>query len=109
MTASCPNTGSMLGLDDARVARVAVGKRQPDPQISPYVGIIEADLGQGPHIVGINSGRPNALVTEAIQAGLIPELSGYSNLRREVKYGINSRIDVLLSGGPRAPRLLRRS
>jgi sugar fermentation stimulation protein A len=61
--------------------------------------MIEADLGQGSHIVGINSGRPNGLVTEAIQAGLIAELSGYSTLRREVKYGLNSRIDILLSGG----------
>jgi sugar fermentation stimulation protein A len=60
--------------------------------------MIEADLGKGSHVVGINSGRPNALVTEAIESGLMPELSGYPALRREVKYGINSRIDVLLAG-----------
>jgi sugar fermentation stimulation protein A len=61
--------------------------------------MIEADLGVGSHLVGINTGRPNGLVTEAIQTELIPELSGYSTLRREVKYGLNSRIDILLSGG----------
>jgi sugar fermentation stimulation protein A len=60
--------------------------------------MIETDLGQGTKLVGINSGRPNALVTEAIENGTIAELSGYSMLRREVKYGLNSRIDVLLSG-----------
>ncbi len=56
-------------------------------------------MAPGSHLVGINTGRPNALVTEAIQTELIPELSGYSTLRREIRYGVNSRIDVLLSGG----------
>ncbi|MEL6790978.1 MAG: DNA/RNA nuclease SfsA, partial [Pseudomonadota bacterium] len=34
----------------------------------------------------------------AIKAGLIPPLSGYETLRREVKYSVNSRIDILLNG-----------
>jgi sugar fermentation stimulation protein A len=66
--------------------------------------MIEADLGTGPFIVGINTGRPNALVTEAIQNGVISELAGYQSLRREVKYGLNSRIDLLLTGGKGDPR-----
>ena len=39
---------------------------------------------------------PNAIVTEAVEAGMFPELGGYPSLRREVKYGENSRIDLLL-------------
>ena len=100
VTASCPNTGSMLGLATPG-SRVWLSESDsPTRKYRHTWEMIEADLGQGSHIVGINSGRPNGLVTEAIQAGLITELSGYSTLRREVKYGLNSRIDILLSGGP---------
>ena len=48
--------------------------------------------------VGINTLLPNALVEEAIVAGTISELQGYSSVRREVRYGSErSRIDLLLS------------
>ncbi len=43
--------------------------------------------------VGINTGNPNKLVFEAISAGIIPELSGYTNVKREVTFG-DSRFDV---------------
>ena len=50
-------------------------------------------------LAGVNTGRANALVEEAIVAGVVRELQGYESLRREVKYGEeNSRIDLLLSG-----------
>jgi len=50
------------------------------------------------HWVGINTMRANSLVREAISLGVIPELSGYEDIRSEVRYGTNSRIDLLLSG-----------
>jgi sugar fermentation stimulation protein A len=47
-------------------------------------------------LVGINTGRPNRLVEDAINEGLIGSLGTYAERRREQKYGINSRIDILL-------------
>lgn len=50
-------------------------------------------------LAGVNTGRANHLVEEAIRSGVITELQGYPQLRREVKYGEeNSRIDFLLGG-----------
>ncbi|MBS0235689.1 MAG: DNA/RNA nuclease SfsA [Proteobacteria bacterium] len=99
VTASCPNTGSMLGLTKPGSKVWLSESDSPTRKYRHTWEMIEADLGTGAHLVGINTGRPNALVTEAIETGKIGELSGYSTFRREVKYGLNSRIDVLLSGG----------
>lgn len=98
VTANCPNTGSMLGLTRPG-SKVWLSESDSTTRKYRHTWeMIEADLGTGPVLVGINTGRPNALVAEAIQNGTIAELSGYSSLRREVKYGLNSRIDMLLSG-----------
>lgn len=96
VTATCPNTGSMMGL-------VAPGSRvwlstsdSPTRKYRHTWEMVEADLGQGPHLVGINTNHPNKLVAEAIAGGLVKGATDYPLLRREVKYGKNSRIDILL-------------
>jgi sugar fermentation stimulation protein A len=54
--------------------------------------------------VGINTGLSNLLVREAIVEGAIKELQGYTQVRREVRYGTNnSRIDLLLEGHSSKP------
>jgi len=57
----------------------------------------------GSALVGINTHMANKLVEEAIHGGKIAELEGYGSLRREVKYGQNSRIDFLLEDEARPP------
>jgi sugar fermentation stimulation protein A len=58
--------------------------------------LVEVDFGSGTELVGVNTGHPNRLVEEAIAAGGVADLCGYDRLRREVKYGKSSRVDLLL-------------
>jgi sugar fermentation stimulation protein A len=53
--------------------------------------------------VGVNTSLPNGIAEEAILAGQIAELTGYEALKREVKYGQNSRIDLLLTSPNKSP------
>ncbi len=96
ITASCPNTGSMMGLTTPG-ARVWVSQNDsPTRKYRHCLEVVEADIGDGPALVGINTGHPNKIVFEAVEAGRIAPLKGYASARREVKYGKNSRIDILL-------------
>ncbi|WP_419768000.1 DNA/RNA nuclease SfsA [Arcobacter sp.] len=47
-------------------------------------------------LICTNTGVANKIAIEAIKNGIIKELQGYSSLTPEQKYGVNSRIDILL-------------
>jgi sugar fermentation stimulation protein A len=103
VTAHCANPGSMLGLN-APGSRVWLSRSaNPKRKLAYSWELIEINLGRGPALVGINTGSPNGAVAAAITAGLIPELNGYAEMRREVRYGENSRIDILLEDPARPP------
>ncbi|MEP2943981.1 MAG: DNA/RNA nuclease SfsA [Hyphomicrobiales bacterium] len=93
VTAHCANPGSMLGLKEPGSTVWLSEANNPKRKLKYDFQIIEADNT----LVAINTNNPNKLVEEAILADRILELSGYANLKREVKYGINSRIDMLLT------------
>lgn len=95
VTATCPNTGSMLGLTSPGSTVWLSENDSPTRKYCHTWEMIEAGPGKTT-LVGINTGHPNAIVSEAIAAGKLAELTGYAGLRREVKYGENSRIDILL-------------
>jgi sugar fermentation stimulation protein A len=103
VTAHCANPGSMMGLN-APGARVWLSRSDnPKRKLAYSWELIEVDLGRGPALVGINTSSPNGAVAAAIERGLIPALSGYARLRREVRYGGNSRVDILLEDDARPP------
>jgi len=93
VTAHCPNTGSMLGCKDAGMRVWLSPAANPARKLAWTWELVETAPGV---IVGVHTGRSNALVREAIEAGAVPELTGYPTLRPERKYGEGSRIDLLL-------------
>ncbi len=101
VTAHCPNTGSMKTCWEPGAA-VEVS-HSDNPRRKLAWTLERVDMGEG--WIGVHTGRTNAVVSEAVQRGRIPGLSGYSELRREVTLewpGIpRSRLDLQLLGGNR--------
>ena len=90
----CPNTGSMLNCmgEGARVWF----QRNSDPKrkLPGTWELVETPQGR---LACVNTARANRLVEEALLAGVIGELNGFTALKREVAYGLeNSRVDFRL-------------
>ena len=92
ITASVPNTGSMLGLTTPGSTVWLSVNNDGKRKYAHSLQLVEADNT----VVGVNTGLPNKLVREAIEAGQIADLGSYQTIKQEQKYGENSRIDFLL-------------
>lgn len=93
-TLHCANTGAMTGCatpgDTVWYSTSSNAKRK-------YPHSWELTQTQTDDWICVNTLRANGIVADAIEAGDIPELSEYEEIKREVKYGNeNSRIDILL-------------
>lgn len=94
VTAHCANTGSMKNCL-AEGARVWFSRNDdPKRKLKATWELVETPHGR---LACINTGRANRLVEEALEAGVITELAGFTQLRREVRFGEeNSRADFCL-------------
>ena len=96
LTLHCPNTGSMK---NCLVENSRCWYSLSDNPKRKLPGTLEIVTTASGNLAGVNTGRSNHLVRQAIEEDLIPELRGYHNIRSEVRYGEEkSRIDLLLEG-----------
>jgi len=92
-TIHCANTGAMKGCaepgDTVWYSTSTNTKRK-------YPFSWEITQTQAEHFICVNTLRANQLVEEALNKGLVSELTNFTQLKREVKYGNeNSRVDFL--------------
>ncbi|MCY1268967.1 Sugar fermentation stimulation protein A [compost metagenome] len=94
LTIHCPNTGSMLNCMSEGCRVWFSRSNDPKRKLPGTWEIAETPQGR---LACVNTARANALVEEALQAGVIAELAGFDTFRREVAYGLeNSRADFRL-------------
>ncbi len=95
LTVHCPNTGTMLSCSTpGSPVRLSIS----DNPKRKYPHTLEMVRDNGTW-VGVNTSRTNKLVIEAIQRGLVPELSPFDAIRAEVKTSAGSRLDLMVSWG----------
>lgn len=95
VTVHCPNPGAMLGLAEPGMRVWVEPNRDPRKKLKFGWRLVELEDG---HFAGIDTAVPNRVVKEALKARQVPELAMYDEVRPEVRYGKESRVDFLLRG-----------
>jgi sugar fermentation stimulation protein A len=99
VTAHCPNTGSLAG---CKLEGAPAWLRDSQDEKRKLRYSWQA-IRVGDSWVNVDTNLPNRAVRAWIEGGKLAELDGYSSIRPEVKYGTNSRIDLLLEDSARPP------
>ena len=92
VTAHCPNTGSMNGCCEPGRPVYLSYHNSPNRKLKYGWELIEMPTS----LVGVNTLVPNRLVFDSVKAGIVPELSDYETVDREVRISDCSRIDMVL-------------
>ena len=95
ITAHTPNTGAMLTCSTPGSLAYVSPADNPARKLKFTLELVRS----GRALVGVHTGRANDLAAEGIAGGVVGELQGYAQLRREVRYRERSRVDILLQGG----------
>ncbi|GAB4185640.1 MAG: DNA/RNA nuclease SfsA [Calditrichia bacterium] len=98
ITAHCPNSGSMKGINTPGAPVMVQYVPSPTRKLKYTWELIHNGLCW----VGLNTIRANRIVEEAIRGKSIKELRKFDQLFREKKYGINSKIDFLMTDDGRS-------
>lgn len=99
ITAHCPNTGPMTGMNTPGSA-VQVSLSSSLTRKLPYTWEMILVEDNEPTWVGVNTAMPNRITKLALAQYLFPQLGSYEQIRFEVPYGQDkkSRVDFLLAG-----------
>ena len=93
ITAHCPNTGSMYGLLKEG-NRVWVSKsKNPNRKLKYTLEIIQDKKS----MVGVNTHSTNKIVKHGLQNNLIQEFKDIMAIEPEIRFGLNTRFDFLIS------------
>jgi len=94
VTAHCPNSGTMSTCWEEGCEAALTDHGETDRKLRYTLEMTK--IGRG--WVGVNTMWPNKATAVALEAGVVPGIDAFETLRREVAYGKNSRIDILLEG-----------
>ena len=94
VTAHCANPGSMMGLAEPGTRIWLEPNEDPKKKLKYGWRLVDHENG---HLTGVDTSIPNRALRAALEAREIAELSDYTSVRPEVKYGEGSRVDFLLS------------
>ena len=93
ITAHCPNTGSMYGLLKEG-NRVWVSKsKNPNRKLKYTLEIIQDKKS----MVGVNTHSTNKIVKHGLQNNLIQEFKDIMAIEPEIRFGLNTRFDFLIT------------
>ncbi len=91
VAAHCPNPGSMKTMKEPGSRVWISAANNPKRKLAYTWELVESEQS----MTLVNTTRANAIAAEALHAGVVHELCGFSELRSEVPYG-KSRIDFCL-------------
>ncbi len=92
ITAHCPNTGSMMGLENSGQTCLFSKVSDPGRKLQYTLQMVKS----GKSWVGVNTTLPNKLVRELFEKTPLKHWKKFNRIQTEVKINTRSRIDLVL-------------